>query len=457
MHPTLVLLVVGLTPRHIGPHTPRLSALARAGAMRPLNTITPALTCSVQATFTTGLLPRDHGIVGNGWLFRDLMEVWFWRQSNRLVAGEKIWDVGKRRDSAFRCANLFWWYNMAATHDIGVTPRPIYKSDGRKLPDCYTQPLELREELTRELGAFPLFHFWGPATSIVSSRWIADAALHVRRKHAPTLTLAYLPHLDYDLQRFGPDDPRIVASLSAVDAVAGDLIADAERDGARVIVLSEYGITSVSTPIHINRALREAGVLRVRVEDGGELLDIPQSEAFAVSDHQIAHLYVSRADLIDEVRRIVGALPGVECVLDPEEQRAYGIDHARAGELVALARPDAWFTYYYWRDDRCAPDFARLVEIHRKPGYDPVELFLDPAIRFPKLAIGSRLARRALGLTSLMDVIPLDASLVKGSHGRVTGHFENGPVFISSEARLVPEQPIEAIAVKDMILSHVFD
>jgi predicted AlkP superfamily pyrophosphatase or phosphodiesterase len=214
MHPTLVLLVVGLTPRHIGPHTPRLSALARAGAMRPLNTITPALTCSVQATFTTGLLPRDHGIVGNGWLFRDLMEVWFWRQSNRLVAGEKIWDVGKRRDSAFRCANLFWWYNMAATHDIGVTPRPIYKSDGRKLPDCYTQPLELREELTRELGAFPLFHFWGPATSIVSSRWIADAALHVRRKHAPTLTLAYLPHLDYDLQRFGPDDPRIVASLS---------------------------------------------------------------------------------------------------------------------------------------------------------------------------------------------------------------------------------------------------
>src|SRR6188472_3807776 len=180
--------------------------------------------------------------------------------------------------------------------------RPIYKSDGRKLPDCYTQPLELREELTRELGAFPLFHFWGPATSIVSSRWIADAALHVRRKHAPTLTLAYLPHLDYDLQRFGPDDPRIVASLSAVDAVAGDLIADAERDGARVIVLSEYGITSVSTPIHINRALREAGLLRVRVEDGGELLDIPQSVAFAVSDHQIAHLYVSRVDMIDEVR-----------------------------------------------------------------------------------------------------------------------------------------------------------
>ena len=157
----------------------------------------------------TGALPRDHGIVANGWLFRDLMEVWLWRQSNRLVAGEKIWEAGKRRDPSFTTANLFWWYNMAATHDIGVTPRPIYKADGRKLPDCYTQPLELRDELTRELGPFPLFQFWGPATSIAASQWIADAALHVRRTRSPTLTLVYLPHLDYDLQRFGPDDPRI--------------------------------------------------------------------------------------------------------------------------------------------------------------------------------------------------------------------------------------------------------
>jgi predicted AlkP superfamily pyrophosphatase or phosphodiesterase len=346
---------------------------------------------------------------------------------------------------------------MGATHDIGVTPRPIYKADGRKFPDCYTQPLELREELTQALGAFPLFHFWGPATSIASSRWIADAALYVRREHAPTLTLAYIPHLDYDLQRFGPDDPRIVESLSAVDAVAGDLIADAERDGARIIVLSEYGITSVSKPIHINRALREAGLLRVRVEDGGELLDIPQSAAFAVADHQIAHVYVSRAELIDEVRRIVGALPGVECVLDRAEQRAFELDHGRSGELVALARPDAWFTYYYWVDNQRAPDFARLVEIHRKPGYDPVELFLDPAIHFPKLAIGWRVARRAVGLTSLMDVVPLDATLVRGSHGRVSNNVDDGPVFISSEGRLVPEEPIPAVAVKEMILSHVFD
>lgn len=456
MRPTIVILVVGLSPRHIGPDTPQIGALARAGALRPLATVTPAVTCSVQATFMTGTLPRQHGIVANGWLFRDLMEVWLWRQSNRLVEGEKIWEAGRRRDGAFSCANLFWWYNMAATHDIGVTPRPVYRADGRKLPDCYAKPLELREELTQALGPFPLFRFWGPATDITSSRWIADAALHVRRTRTPTLTLAYLPHLDYDLQRLGPDHPRIATSLREVDAVAGSLIADAQRDGARVIVLSEYGITPVAMPIHINRTLRAAGLLRVRREGEGELLDPAQSEAFALADHQIAHLYVADPARIAEVRRIVAALPGVDCVLDRAEQAAFGLDHPRAGELVALARHDAWFTYYYWDDDRHAPDFARLVEIHRKPGYDPVELFLDPAIRFPKLAIGWRLAQRALGFNPLMDVIPLDATLVKGSHGRVTA-APDGPLFISSEPRLTPDGPVAATAVKELILRHVFD
>jgi predicted AlkP superfamily pyrophosphatase or phosphodiesterase len=456
MRPTLAILVVGLSPRHIGTDTPHLEAFARAGAMRTLSTVTPAVTCTAQATFLTGALPREHGIVANGWLFRDLAEVWLWRQSNRLVDGDMLWEAGRRRDGAFTTANLFWWYNMAATHDIGVTPRPIYRADGRKLPDCYTKPLELREELTAELGTFPLFKFWGPATTIESSRWIADAALHIRRTKSPTLTLVYLPHLDYDLQRLGPDHPSIAASLREIDAVVGDLIADAARDGARVVILSEYGITPVSTPIHINRALRKAGLLRVRREGEGELLDIPQSDAFAVSDHQIAHIYVARPELIAEVRRIVASLHGVDLVLDRKEQGAFALDHERSGELVALARPDAWFTYYYWLDDRRAPDFARLVEIHRKPGYDPVELFLDPAIRFPKLAIGARLAKRALGFTTLMDVIPLDANLVRGSHGRITAHEADGPVLLSSEPRLVGEGPIEATAVKQLIIDHVF-
>jgi predicted AlkP superfamily pyrophosphatase or phosphodiesterase len=425
--------------------------------MRPLAPVTPAVTCTAQATFMTGTLPREHGIVANGWLFRDLMEVWLWRQSNRLVHGEKIWEAARQRDSTFTVANLFWWYNMAASHDFGVTPRPIYRADGRKLPDCYSKPLELREELTAQLGAFPLFQFWGPATTIASSRWIANAALHLRRTRAPTLTLVYLPHLDYDLQRLGPDDPRVSAVLREIDLVTGSLIADAARDGARVIILSEYGITPASTPIHVNRVLREAGLLCVRREGQGELLDVVQSDAFAVSDHQIAHVYVAEPCRIEEVRRLVGALPGVDCVLDRREQAAFGLDHERSGELVALARPNAWFTYYYWLDDRGAPDFARTVEIHRKPGYDPVELFTDPVIRFPKLALGWRLARRALGFATLMDVIPLDATLVKGSHGRVTANAADGPLFISSAARLTPEATVAATDVKQLILRHVFE
>jgi predicted AlkP superfamily pyrophosphatase or phosphodiesterase len=273
----------------------------------------------------------------------------------------------------------------------------------------------------------------------------------------PTLALVYLPHLDYDLQRFGPDEraPQVAASLHAVDAVAGDLIADAARSGRRLLVLSEYGLTAVDTPIPINRALREAGLLAVREEDGGELLDPIASRTFAVADHQIAHIYVAEPDLIEPVRRILQNLPGVAAVWGEAEKRAEALDHPRSGELIAVAEPRAWFTYYYWLDDRRAPDFARTVEIHRKPGYDPAEIFFDPAVRAPKLAVGSRLLRRALGFRTLMDVIPLDASLVKGSHGRPTAP-DAGPVVIGSEPRLLPDGSIAATDVKELILAHVF-
>jgi predicted AlkP superfamily pyrophosphatase or phosphodiesterase len=458
MRPTLVLLVVGLTPGHLGPLTPNLSRLASAGAMRPLATVVPAVTCSVQATFMTGLSPQQHGAVANGWLFRDQMEVWLWRQSNRLVAGEKIWDAGKARDPGFTAANMFWWYNMAASHDVGVTPRPIYKSDGRKLPDCYTQPGALRAELTDRLGPFPLFQFWGPGTDIASTRWIADAASHVRKTRKPTLTLVYLPHLDYDLQRFGPDEshPKVAQSLRDVDTIAGKLIDEAMADGTRVVVLSEYGITRVDRPILINRALRQAGLLAIREEDGGELLDIPQCRAFALADHQIAHVYVNDPRVLSETRRIVESLPGVEAVHGGAERAAIGLDHERSGELVAISDARSWFAYPYWLDDARAPDFARMVEIHRKPGYDPVELFMDPAIRSPKLAVGSRLIRRKLGFRVLMDVIPLDPTLVKGSHGRPTDDAASGPLLISSEAKLLSDGPIAATSVKSLVLDHVF-
>jgi predicted AlkP superfamily pyrophosphatase or phosphodiesterase len=454
MRSVLVLDVVGLTPSLLGDHMPNLSAFARRG-MRPIATVLPAVTCSVQSTFLTGLLPRDHGIVGNGWYFRDLSEVWLWRQSNRLVAGERLWDAARRHDPAFTCANLFWWYNMYCGADIAVTPRPIYLADGRKIPDCYAQPAALRDELTGKFGRFPLFQFWGPATDIRSTQWIADATSYVIDRHRPTLTLAYLPHLDYDLQRFGPNHPAVAPALRAVDAVCGRLLDEAERAGRDVVVLSEYGITAVDRPVHVNRALRRAGLLAVREELGREQLDPGASAAFAVADHQVAHVYVRQPELVGEVGRLLAGLDGVERVLDAAGKREAGLDHDRAGELVAVSAADAWFTYYWWLDDDRAPDYARTVDIHRKPGYDPLELFYDPALRFPKLHAGLRLAQKAAGLRYLMDVVPLDTGLVGGSHGRITDRPDQGPLIASTEGDLLPDRP-SATDVRAIVLAHLF-
>jgi predicted AlkP superfamily pyrophosphatase or phosphodiesterase len=454
---TLVLNVVGLTPKLVGEHTPNLAALARQGAMRPLRTVTPAVTCSVQSTFTTGLLPRDHGCVANGWFFRDVSEVALWKQSNKLVSGEKIWDAAKRRDPSFTCAKLFWWYNMYSTADWAVTPRPQYPADGRKIPDFYTQPAALHEQLLGELGPFPLFDFWGPRAGIACSQWIGRGAGELFQRQQPTLTLVYLPHLDYNLQRLGPDDPRIADDLRAIDAVCGDLIHQARRASASVIVLSEYGITPVTGAIHINRVLREAGLLEVRREEMGEQLDAGASEAFAVADHQIAHVYVRRKERIAEVAELLRRQPGIEEVWDEGGKRANGLDHPRSGELIAVSAADRWFSYYFWQDDALAPDYARTVDIHRKPGYDPVELFLDPALPSPQVTVALKLLRRKLGFRTLLDVIPLDASLVRGSHGRITDSPDDGPVFITSDAdRLPPDKEVHALLVKEIVLNHVF-
>jgi predicted AlkP superfamily pyrophosphatase or phosphodiesterase len=457
MHPTLVLNVVGLTPELLGPATPELARFRDDHAARPLRTVTPAVTCSAQSTFLTGLLPREHGIVGNGWYFRELSQVFFWRQSNALVHGEKVWDAAKRRDPSFRAAKLFWWYNMYSSADVSLTPRPMYTADGRKLPDVYGEPPELRDRLQAELGTFPLFEFWGPRAGIASSRWIARATARVLEERNPTLTLTYLPHLDYDLQRFGPGDPRIDVALRDVDALCGELLELAKRRGQRVVVLSEYGITRVTAAIHPNRVLREAGLLRVREELGREQLDAGASAAFAVADHQVCHVYVRDAARVPEVRRLFERLPGVERVLGRDEQRELGLDHERSGELVLVSSSERWFSYYFWLDDERAPDYARTVDIHAKPGYDPVELFLDPGILFPALTVGGKLARRKLGFRTLLDVIPLDAALVRGSHGRPTDRAEQGPLFMSSVPHLLPEGTVDATDVKGLLLRHVFD
>jgi predicted AlkP superfamily pyrophosphatase or phosphodiesterase len=421
MRPLAVLNIVGLSPSLLGADAPRLRDFARSsGGVRMLKPPLPAVTCTSQATMLTGLSPRDHGVVGNGWFHRDLQEIHFWKQSNRLVHGEKVWERARREfeGERVRCANLFWWFNMHSSADISVTPRPIYCADGRKVPDCLTHPPQLRDELQAKLGEFPLFRFWGPGADVRSTDWIAAAAMHTYERERPELTLIYLPHLDYPLQKLGPAHAEIRRHVREVDRVFAVLHDFFRERGVRVLVVSEYGIAPVTSAVEPNRLLRSAGLLAVRQELGREMLDVGESEAFAVCDHQLAHVYVKSSERVAEIATLLSSHPGIELALDRSGQRSMGIDHERSGEIVLVAKEGHWFAYPYWLAGR-EPDFARTVDIHRKPGYDPCELFIDPKIRFPKLAVAWRLMKRSIGMRTLLDVIPIDPSLVRGSHGRV--------------------------------------
>jgi predicted AlkP superfamily pyrophosphatase or phosphodiesterase len=376
---------------------------------------------------------------------------------------------------------------MYSSADFSITPRPMYPADGRKVFDVYSWPYSIRPEIKKDLGDFPFPTFWGPAAGRrtpqggpdAASRWIAESAKWIETRHHPTLSLIYLPHLDYNLQRLGPQEPgtepwtvakpgapapeqprpplnpAIVPDLHAIDAIVGDLLDFFSRSSVQVILLSEYGITQVDQPVHLNRVLREAGWLSIKEELGLELLDCGASKAFAVADHQVAHIYLNDPSLEHAVRGALEKTPGVTAVLGAREKASFGIDHPRAGDLICVANENAWFTYYYWLDDRVAPDFARTIDIHRKPGYDPVELFLDPQIKAVKLKIAWRLLQKKLGMRMLLDVIPLDANLVKGSHGRQPSDIKDFPVLISPDSSLMSATEIEAMDVYHVLKRHI--
>jgi predicted AlkP superfamily pyrophosphatase or phosphodiesterase len=488
MNRLAVINVVGLTESLIGEYTPRIAEFRKRGALAQIAPAFPAVTCTAQSNYLTGKTPSEHGIVGNGWFNWELSEIQFWKQSNHIVHSNKIWDALRERfnDSTiqrFTTANCFWWFNMYSSVDYSITPRPMYPADGRKFFDVYSWPYSIREEIKKDLGEFPFFSFWGPAAGIDSlqgkadaaSRWIAESAKWIENKYAPTLNLIYLPHLDYNLQRHGPyagragsplpadgahgvtrpTNPKIHRDLREIDAIVGDLIDFFNKRGVQVVLLSEYGITNVDTPVHLNRLFRAQGWLTIKDELGMEILDAGASKVFAVTDHQIAHIYLNDRSLEKSVRELLEKTSGVECVLGEVEKTAAGIAHSRAGDLIAIAAENAWFTYYYWLDDARAPDFARTVDIHRKPGYDPVELFLDPKIPLVKLKIAWRLLQKKLGFRMLMNVIPLDATLVKGSHGRRPADKKDWPVFITERPELLGVKEIDSTDVYHALLRQV--
>jgi predicted AlkP superfamily pyrophosphatase or phosphodiesterase len=495
MNRLAVINVVGLTESLIGEHTPRIAEFRRRGALARVVPAFPAVTCTAQSNYLTGKLPSQHGIVGNGWYNRGLSEVQFWKQSNHLVQSSKIWDELRKQSEIVNrkssIANVFWWFNMYSSVDCSITPRPMYPADGRKIFDVYSWPYSVRTDIKRDLGEFPFFGFWGPAAGIrtpqgaadCATRWIAEAAKWMENKYQPTLNLIYLPHLDYNLQRHGvynskplsgPSatlsppggerdrargssqiNPAIIPDLRAIDAIVGDLIQYFSQRGVQVVLLSEYGITNVDNPIHLNRIFRNQGWLTVKDELGLEILDAGASKVFAVADHQVAHVYLNDASLEKRVRELLEKTDGVGEILGKTERAAAGINHPRAGDLIVVATENAWFTYYYWLDDARAPDFARTVDIHRKPGFDPVELCLDPRIPLPQLKIAWRLLQKKLGFRMLMDVIPLDAALVKGSHGRRPADKRDWPVLITSKLETLGAREIQSTDVFHALLRHL--
>lgn len=448
MHRTVVINIVGLSKSilHLLPFVNRYAAQHQLRIIEPM---LPAVTTAVQSTYLTGKWPSETGIVGNGWYDHTDSEIKFWKQSNPLVQAQKIWEAAKAADPSFTCSNMFWWYNMYSTADYSATPRPNYLADGRKMPDCYTHPASLRDTLQREFGPFPLFQFWGPGANIRSSRWIASASVKTDQLYKPTLTLIYLPHLDYCLQKFGNNEALIKNDCIEIDTVVAELVAYYTEQDTRIILLSEYGIAPVSHPIHPNRILRNNGYLAIREERGLELLDAGASSAFAVADHQVAHIYIKDKHLLPVIKTLFENTAGIAAVLDKAGQAEHHIDHERSGDLVLIAAGDSWFTYYFWNDDQLAPDYARCVDIHKKPGYDPVEMFMAS-----KLQAAYKLLKKKLGFRYVMNVIPLNALLVKGSHGSPFVRDEYKPLLITKSAPR--NQQVLPTDIHDIIWQHLF-
>lgn len=429
---------------------PHIAQWAKRGSSAKISPAFPAVTSTAQSDYLTGERPSVHGIVGNGWYDRALSEVHFWKQSNRLVQAPKVWDKLHQRSHKLRIANLFWWYNMGTSADISVTPRPNYLADGGKIFDIATYPYEIKNSLKADLGEFPFKNFWGPAAGLASSQWIARASQWVEQNQKPDLNLVYLPHLDYDLQRFGPRSAAARQARLDIDNLVGGLIDFFEKRGVDVMIVSEYAITEVNQDIPLNRILRKYGLLRIKEELGVEILDTFNSQAFAVVDHQVAHVIVQDSSKLDEVRKILESTDGVEKVLDQDTQKKLGINHERSGDFIVVAQKNAWFSYYWWLDDERAPDYARTVDIHRKPGYDPAELLIDSTIKFPLLNVAWFLLKKRLGFRALLKLTPLSGEQIKGSHGRVPEDPLDWPVMIAGSGRILTDS-LQSVDVAQLI------
>jgi predicted AlkP superfamily pyrophosphatase or phosphodiesterase len=407
----IVLDIVGLELGHLESNLlPNVSDIAAQGEAAKMAPVFPALTCPVQNSILSGKYPSQHGIIANGLYDRTKYEVSFWEQSSNLVQTDRIWDIAKKTNklsrsssssslSSLKTAVLFWQNTMYAKADVIVTPRPLHFDDGMQMW-CYSKPIGFYDnQLKQKIGDFNLSSYWGPFASSKSSEWICNAAKYTLENERPNLMFIYIPHVDYSAQRFGKGSKQVQEDLKNADYIVGDIIDKTAllgiKDETQFIILSEYGFNDVDAAIPLNLRLREDNLLITRTINDKEYIDYEYSKAFAMVDHQIAHIYVNEG-FVDETKKVLEDTQGVDRILSSQEKRNLNIDHERSGELIAISDRDKWFSYYWWHSSDKAPSFARTVDIHRKPGYDPVELFIDPQTKS----------------------IPFDTSLVKGSHGR---------------------------------------
>ncbi|MFL6483278.1 MAG: alkaline phosphatase family protein [Nitrososphaera sp.] len=416
MNYSILLDIVGLEQKHLDSGLlPNIAKLAENGEVAKLEPTFPAVTSSVQASILTGKFPKEHGIIANGLYDRSTYSVSFWEQPSSLVQTPRIWDTIKQRSDK-KTAVLFWQNTMYANSDIVVTPRPIHLDD-KMVMWCYSKPQGYYEKLKERLGEFNLASYWGPLASSNSSEWIANAAEYTMETERPNFLFVYIPHVDYSAQRFGKGSVQVNDDLKIADEIVGRLAQKATDIGIRnetqFVILSEYSFNDVDGAIPLNLVLRDADLLSVRTIQEKEYLDFEYSKAFAMVDHQVSHIFI-KDGYEKEARKALENAPGIDKVLDSRSKKEMAIGHERSGELIAISAKDKWFSYYWWHEDNRAPEFARKVDIHRKPGYDPVELFFDPKTKS----------------------IPLEPRMVKGSHGRpVDLETEEGLAFYASSKR----------------------
>ena len=431
----MLLSIPGLRSQDLD-RMPHLAGLTASGDRASLVPSFPAVTWPVQANMLTGKLAEEHGVVANGFYWRDRQKVEMWTAWNDRITAPQIWDIMHQHDTRLTSAVWFPMLSKGCGADYVCMPAPIHNPDGSESLWCYTTPTEMYGTLRDEFGHFPLQHFWGPMANVKSSDWIARSAVHAALAYRPHFFYIYLPHLDYAAQRNGPDSPQAAKSVEELDAVIGQLISGMENAYSGVNLLwlaaSEYTIVPVDHVTYPNRVLREAGLLKVNKGTDGEQLDTASSQAWALVDHQLSHVFVSGEDaqLTARIADLFRGRNGIAEVLVGDERDRYGLVHERSGEVVLVSDPNSWQAYYWWLDEVDAPTYARTVDIHRKPGYDPVELHFDPTAKS----------------------IPLDASLVRGSHGAPALSEEQRGVLLSSGRGVFVEQPLADTDVAGIVL-----